>query len=124
MIENHLTADYYWGKLMTAYRAYRDTLSTEDYYYANAPVDCQAYRDYRDAADQWERFCARDDIAIAAGKLRRAGFEVVYNGGYTALVPGKFLVYPWGISRAWNGFDEAAARAAAELIGVEVKTDA
>jgi hypothetical protein len=67
MVENNLTADYYWGQLMTAYRAFRDTLSTEDYY-ANAPFefDGQAYRDYRDAADQWNRFCAREDAARAA----------------------------------------------------------
>jgi len=65
MDETNLTADYYWGRLMTAYRAYRDTLSTEDYY-ANAPVDCQAYRDYRDAENQWNRFCAREDAAREA----------------------------------------------------------
>lgn len=66
----------------------------------------------------------RNPIALAAGKLRRAGFDVmVYDGGCTALIPGKFVVYPWGIGPAMNGFDEAAATQAAELLGVEVKTD-
>jgi len=98
--------------------------------YATADFTVDPAIDQRKAVKAWieehgeKQSAKRNPIAVAAGKLRRAGFEVVYDGGYTALVPGKFIVYPWGIGRAWNGFDEAAAARAAELLGVEVKTAA
>ena len=56
MIENDLTADYYWGQVETAYRAFRATLPTAD-----APFDGRAYRDYRDALAEWLRFCYAND---------------------------------------------------------------
>lgn len=97
--------------------------------YATADFTVDPAIDQRKAVKAWieahgeKQPIRRNPMAVAAGKLRRAGFEVDYTGGQTVSVPGKFMVYPWGIGQGLRGFDADAAARAAELLGVEVKPD-